>query len=152
MRFAIDSNVLVYAFQRDDMRIAVADAIVRGLDGADVLLPVQVLGEVINVVRRKYPDRLYEAAIAVGTWSVLFPTAQTTVEDVIEALEVAERYRLQYWDSVIITVAARAGAGVLLTEDMQDGATVHGVRLVNPFFAANHALIDALLTPLPGTA
>lgn len=152
MRISIDSNVLVYAFQRGDPRAEIADDLLRRLADADVMLCVQVLGELLKVVRRKYSERLEETAFAVGIWSALYPIEQTTIDDILPALEIAERYRLQYWDSLIIAVAARGGAEVLLTEDMGDGTIVHGVRLLNPFKAENQPVIDALLTLSPGTA
>jgi predicted nucleic acid-binding protein len=37
------------------------------------------------------------------------------------------------------------GVTVLLTEDMQDGRTIEGLRLINPFLAANNAAVEALL-------
>ena len=152
MKVAIDSNVLVYAVQRDDVRAIMADDIIRRFEAADICLSVQAIGELLKVVRRKYPDHLKEAMIAVSIWSALYPIEDTLLEDVTSALELAERHRIQYWDAVILAVSARAGAKALLTEDMQDGATIAGVRLVNPFDPANRELVDALLTPLPGTA
>jgi len=44
----------------------------------------------------------------------------------------------------VCAAAASAGAGVLLTEDMQDGRVLNGLRLVNPFNPTNVALMDAL--------
>jgi predicted nucleic acid-binding protein len=61
------------------------------------------------------------------------------------ALALAEG--LQLWDALICTVSARQGAALLLTEDMQDGRTYAGVRLVNPFAGANVAFIDLQLPP-----
>jgi hypothetical protein len=37
--------------------------------------------------------------------------------------------------------------GHLLTEDLQDGFELAGVRFVNPFKAANDRLIDEILPP-----
>ena len=41
--------------------------------------------------------------------------------------------RLSYWDSLIVETALSAGADVLFTEDLQDGQTIDGLRVVNPF-------------------
>jgi len=53
--------------------------------------------------------------------------------------------RTQLWDCVVCVASAQAGAKVLLTEDMQDGRTLAGLRLMNPFAAANDDAIEALL-------
>jgi predicted nucleic acid-binding protein len=70
----------------------------------------------------------------------------------IEALDLADRKMLQYFDALIITVAARAGATMLLSEDMQDGLEVDGLLVVNPFVAGNDGVIAGgamrLLKPL----
>ena len=65
--------------------------------------------------------------------------------DFLKGGTISFRYKLSYFDALIIAVAARAGATLLLTEDMQDGLEVGGLRLVNPFMAGNAALIDAAL-------
>jgi predicted nucleic acid-binding protein len=51
---------------------------------------------------------------------------------------------MQFWDCVVCVASAEAGATVLITEDMQDGRTLGGLRLINPFAAANAETIEAL--------
>jgi len=41
----------------------------------------------------------------------------------------------------------RAGVRHLVTEDLQDGFELAGVRFVNPFDTANNRLIDEILPP-----
>jgi predicted nucleic acid-binding protein len=48
---------------------------------------------------------------------------------------VRDRYRLSWYDSLIVAVAATAGCRKLLTEDLRDGSTLAGVRIENPFRA-----------------
>jgi predicted nucleic acid-binding protein len=43
--------------------------------------------------------------------------------------------------------AQRAGVRCLLTEDLQDGFILQGVKFVNPFKRANDLLIDEVLPP-----
>jgi hypothetical protein len=52
---------------------------------------------------------------------------------------------LAFWDAMLWAAAQRAGVRHLLTEDLQDGFELAGVRFVNPFDAANNRLIDEIL-------
>ena len=149
MSFTIDSNILVYGQQPHSDRYAVARTIVDAMPGSDVILTVQALGEFLKVVRLKVPGALSLAVDEVRLWSLLFPCVHTEPADLLTAAELAERHKLQFWDSLILTVAAGAGATTLLSEDMQDGAVYNGVRVVDPFNLTNRTILDTLLTPAP---
>ena len=41
--------------------------------------------------------------------------------------------KLSYWNALIVETALDAGAGVLLTEDLQHGQTFDRLRITNPF-------------------
>jgi predicted nucleic acid-binding protein len=47
--------------------------------------------------------------------------------------ELQDRYRLAYWDSLIVAAAKVASCGYLLTEDFEAGQNLDGVEVVNPF-------------------
>ena len=151
MRFAFDSNVLVYAVDTaTPVKHQVARRIVESAYAADAILVTQTLGEFLGVFTRKYPRQLPEAQLAAELWIELFPLADSTGEYVIAASRYALQHQLQYWDSLISIVASSAGANYLMSEDMQDGLTIDGLTVINPFNPANAALIDALLTPMEG--
>ena len=63
------------------------------------------------------------------------------------AADLATDHRLGVWDAVIPSAAAVAGCRLLLSEDLQDGFTWHGVTVTNPFAASRHPLLEALLAP-----
>jgi predicted nucleic acid-binding protein len=44
-----------------------------------------------------------------------------------------DRYRLSFWDALIVAAAKTAFCGFLLTEDLQEGQKLDGVEVVNPF-------------------
>jgi len=48
-------------------------------------------------------------------------------------IESAERYKISYWDGAIIAAAETLRAGILYTEDLNDGQLYGSVRVVNPF-------------------
>jgi len=39
------------------------------------------------------------------------------------------------------------GLSFLMTEDLQDGRSLHGLTIVNPFQPVNDALVDHILPP-----
>jgi predicted nucleic acid-binding protein len=51
------------------------------------------------------------------------------------AVELAQQAMLSFWDALVLVAAARSGAEVLYTEDLNDGQKILGVRITNPFAA-----------------
>ena len=50
-----------------------------------------------------------------------------------EAIALQRRLRLSFYDSLIVAAALEAGCKRLLTDDMQDGQRIEGLRIENPF-------------------
>ena len=146
MRFTLDSNILVYSLDRQAAakREIAQHILARAID-LDTILAVQAIGEFLNAVRRRNSGEFDMATDQAALWPTIFPTFQTTAAQLIGAASVALRYRLQFWDSVVLEVARTNGATMMLTEDMQDGATIGGVELLNPFAAANREKLDFVL-------
>ena len=151
MRFAIDTNILVYAFIRDDgdKHHLAADLLIRA-SLTDAILPAQVLGEFMAVIRRKFSHYAGEAAEQIGRWAATFAIVDTTDAEVIEGARFALHHKLQVWDAIIWRAASSAGASYLLSEDMHDGLTLDGLTVIDPFKPANAALIATLLAPMEG--
>lgn len=147
MRFAIDSNVLVYAFIRDDLRKhEIASEIMVRAMLLDAVLAAQTVAEFLNVVRRKHAQLFSEACAQARRWHTTFDVLDTSSEHVLNGAEFAARHRLQLWDSIIWHVARSAHAVLFLTEDLQDHLAVDGMRVLNPFEPANEAELKALLS------
>jgi predicted nucleic acid-binding protein len=49
------------------------------------------------------------------------------------AVDLTERYRLSFYDGVIVAAAVLAKCDILLSEDMQDGRQIEGLVVRNPF-------------------
>lgn len=52
------------------------------------------------------------------------------------ARDIEQRYRLGWWDSMVVGAAQMQDCALLLTEDLQDGAVLGGVRVRSPFTLA----------------
>jgi predicted nucleic acid-binding protein len=140
---ALDTNILVYADSPDDLhgRSGRALEIIVQVSKVQNCLPLQVLVEFLNVSRRKKMLVMPAAIERTACYAEVFQTQTTLTEDVEQAGHLSQQFNLHYFDALIIAVAARAGATMLLSEDMQDGLDVGGLKVVNPFAAANDALL-----------
>jgi predicted nucleic acid-binding protein len=50
-----------------------------------------------------------------------------------EAVDCSILNRLSFWDALIVVAAEKAGCAEVWTEDMNEGQTIRGVKLHNPF-------------------
>ena len=55
------------------------------------------------------------------------------VADILGAIDIHRLYGFSFWDSLILCCAKQSGCRILLSEDMQHGQVIEGVRIVNPF-------------------
>jgi predicted nucleic acid-binding protein len=145
MRLALDTNILVYAEGLNDAtRRAQARELLSKLVRADVVLPVQVAGELFRVLVRKARRTPADARLAVEGWQSLFGSEHTTVSAFASAMALSSGHGMHIWDTTIIAVAAEAGCHLLLSEDLGEGFTWRGVTVANPFAAKPHPLLREL--------
>ena len=147
-RVALDSNILIYAELEPESAKGkrAAELILRA--ARDGVIPVQVLGEYLRFVQRRAPPSFEEAIRQASLYQAAFLTPPTTDAVMKKACEMARSHRLQLWGCVVTVAALDAGAKVLLTEDMQDGRSLGGLRLLNPFAPVNDEAIEAVLGDL----
>lgn len=145
MTVCFDSNVLIEAFGDDPALIEIARPIINTLASRSAKLPEQVLREFLAVAHRKRFMPVPAAREAVSTLSRRFDVVVSEVGDLIQASELAERHKLQFYDALLCCTTRRAGCSFLLSRDMQDGSLVGTVRIVDPFSPANTELVADLL-------
>ncbi|MGD9538740.1 MAG: PIN domain-containing protein [Alphaproteobacteria bacterium] len=152
MRVALDTNVLAYAEGvNGPERRSAALELVRRLPQEATVIPVQVLGELFNVLVRKAGRPRGEARNALLSWRDAFPVVETSPEIMLMAVDLATDHRFGIWDAVVLSAASQAGCRLLLSEDLQEGFTWGGVTVAEPFAPAprQHALLKTLLGDEP---
>lgn len=129
MKQFIDTNILVYA-QLDDPRSPRARAVLA--DGG--VVSVQVLNEFVSVLRRKLGRDWADVREAVAdVLAALGAPAPVTLETHLRALDIAADHGLSFYDALILAAAGQAGCDTLVSEDLQNGGRIAGVRIFNPF-------------------
>jgi predicted nucleic acid-binding protein len=150
VRIACDTNVLAYAEGiNGPERRDVAMNIIRRLPQSSTVIPVQVLGELFNVLVRKGGKSRRDARDALLSWRDSFAVVETSPDILLAAADLASDHQLGIWDAVIISAASQAGCRLLLSEDLQEGFTWAGVTVVNPFSWPLHPLLTAIMAQDP---
>jgi predicted nucleic acid-binding protein len=134
MRVFFDTNVLLYAddldagAKRDRGRELLRDALSSGRG----VLSTQVLQEFFVIATGKLG---IDAAVARRKVELLatMDLVRVDLAMILAAIDLTRLHALSFWDALILRAAATAGCGVLLTEDLQHGQVIGGVRVENPF-------------------
>ncbi len=127
----LDTNVLLYLLSDDAAKAGRAEHLLR--EGG--VISVQVLNEFVAVARRKTRLTMAQIRDALGIIRGFCVVRPLDIETHERALMICERFGLSVYDSLIVAAAQLADCRLLLTEDMQDGQTIDGVTIANPFRA-----------------
>ena len=132
----VDTNILIYAHnldaglkqQKAAQRLSILWQTKLGR------LSTQILQEFFVTITSKIPKPLPRAAAreiirSYAQWveSLISPST------ILRATEIADSSILSFWDSMVIAAAEQDGAEEVLSEDLNHGQMIAGVRVVNPF-------------------
>jgi predicted nucleic acid-binding protein len=134
-KYFVDTNILMYAHDtaagaKHQRAKALVEDLWRERSG---VVSTQVLQELCVNLRRKAanPIALKTAREIIAdylAWDVVTNTGQS----VLEALDLEERYRISFWDALVVQAAEASGAAILYSEDLSDGQSYGAIRVVNP--------------------
>jgi predicted nucleic acid-binding protein len=133
-RSFLDSNVLLYSDDRFDTRknrLAV-DLLVDLRTRQEGVLSTQVLQEYfVNAVKKLKLDVVLarRRVELFGKFEVVVPNTAM----ILSAIDLQRLNNISFRDAMIVQAASASGCEVLLSEDMQHGLAIAGLRVVNPF-------------------
>jgi predicted nucleic acid-binding protein len=136
MRVFFDTNILVYLFDADnaDKKNLARATFEAAAATGQLVLSTQVLQEFYVAVTKKLAVPLdAETAEAVVRNLSVLPLIGIDAEKILGAIGRSRRMQFSFWDALIIETALAAGAARLLTEDLQHGQVIDGLRVENPF-------------------
>ena len=130
----LDTNVLIYSVDKDspDKRDDALTLLKQIGHSGSTVLSTQVLQEFYSAATGKLHIPSEDARMLLVKFTV-FEVVQVTTERILRAVDISAFHHLSFWDSLIISTAEVARCETLLTEDMNDGQIIEGVRIVNPF-------------------
>ena len=137
----IDTNVFLYSLSDLPEEKAKAERARTLLLNENWGWSVQVAGEFYTIAtsaKRQFQLPHSLAKEYVKAW-LNFPTVALNSSTVLNAIQLADRFQISYWDAAIIAAARELACKTVYSEDLSHGQDYDGVVVVNPF-AASHQL------------
>lgn len=134
----LDTNILVYLFDKSEKekQTKVKKLVANHLPHTRMFGSIQVINEFINVTGKKItapisPGQQKEIIEFINDIFIITPLVLNTT---LSALEISQKYKLSFGDSLIISSALVNKCSILYSEDMQNGFSIFNkIRIVNPF-------------------
>ena len=132
----LDTNIIVYAHDRSsgDKHAVAREIMERLWESRKGVISVQVLQEFFVCVTQKIAKPLVIKNARtileyLSNWDVVVNDKYITSK----AIDLQEKYRFSFWDSLVIQAAIQGQARILLSEDLPDGQAVKDLKILNPF-------------------
>jgi predicted nucleic acid-binding protein len=135
-RAFVDTNVLTYLFDASEptKRARAERLLIEETAVSELVISTQVLQELyVSLTRGKDPIASPAVAQQAVEAAAHYTVIQVDVGLVQAGVRLCQSARLSFWDALIVSAASAAGCSRLLTEDLNDGQTIEGVRIENPF-------------------
>jgi len=136
-RFFLDTNVFVYSFDAGSPKKAAQSArlIKSAIETRGGIVSYQVVQEFFNVALRRFAKPMSSADAEQYLSTTFRPLLSVHSSPALygEALRIGARFRLAWYDSLIVASAIEGQCDVLYSEDFQDGQQFGTVVISNPF-------------------
>ena len=136
---AVDTNVLVYAFDLDEpVKRRAALGFMESLPVEETVLLWQVALEFSSVITRSgtRERKVADRRAAIESLCQRFPLVMPGPDVLASAWNLREKHQLSWWDAALIAACLDAGVSRLYSEDLQSKPVIEGVAIVNPFLSA----------------
>ena len=136
-RFFLDTNIFVYSFDRGSPAKAkralslIKDAVTSGRG----IVSYQVVQEFLSVALKRFEKPLTTSEAEQYLATVFRPLLSVYASQslFLEALRLSGRYRLSWYDSLIVAAAVEGQCATLYSEDLQHGQRMGRIEIQNPF-------------------
>ena len=129
----IDTNIILYSYSQTEIEKAtIANRLI--FEDQNCVISSQVINETINILYKKYKLQSEQIEDVILELDNSFKICSFSIKTQVKALRIKEKYKYQYYDSLIIATAIESGCSVLYSEDMQHNQNIENkLLIVNPF-------------------
>ena len=137
----IDTNILIYFYSKTEPEKR--NIIKKILENKNLVISTQVLNEFTNVLLRKFSVTQKEIKVLLeelDKWCLIQIVDLNTIR---LGLDISEKFKYSYFDSLIISSAIESNTNVLYSEDMHHGHLINNkLSILNPFKEDFHEVLE----------
>jgi predicted nucleic acid-binding protein len=133
----IDTNILVYTVDKfDKNKQKIARKIVREAIFNDAaVISTQILQEFYTVCTNKLHMKPLKVKGYVHNYIENIEVVQNGSAIIERGIDISIMSQISFWDALLIAASESANCTGLITEDLNDGQIINGVKIKNPFNA-----------------
>ena len=134
-KFFIDTNIVVYAFSLELEKKVIAKQLIKDAHKKDGCLSFQVIQEFLNTSTKKFKIPLKKEDTQRYLHEILFPICEIFPSEKLynNSLNIHEKFKFSFYDSLIIAAALQANCKILYSEDLQHNQKIYDLIIKNPF-------------------
>ena len=130
----VDTNILIYSYSEDEVEKQIVASKVLEDYSETIIISNQVINELVNVLFKKFKLSSNDIENTILELDTFIQIVDFNITTQIKAVRIKEKYKLQYYDALIIATALENGCTILISEDMQHHQVIDNVlTIVNPF-------------------
>ena len=131
VKATIDSNILIYAFGKQDNS---KNKIAREIISECNIISLQAINETVFVLKRKFNFSVKDLQEIIQFFKEKYTIKNTDIQTLETAMAVVDKYQYSFWDSMMLASALENGCSVIYSEDMQHDQTIERkLKIINPF-------------------
>ena len=135
----LDTNIIIYCYSNSEIE---KQNICRRLfeNHNELNISKQVVNEITNILFKKFKLTSFDIKNTIQQVSNIVFTCDFNFDTQIKAIELKDKYNLQYYDALIIATALENHCNIIFSEDMQHNQVIENkLIIINPFIKENNA-------------
>lgn len=130
----LDTNFLVYLqnHREPQKQAHCRTQLAAWSSRAGVVISTQVMQEFFVVMTKKMEADPVQVKNVIQLFRQ-FEVVLIDMDTITHAIDLSVVNQLSFWDALVISAALKAHCSAVLTEDLNNGQIISGVRIINPF-------------------
>ncbi|MFW5990363.1 MAG: PIN domain-containing protein [Campylobacterales bacterium] len=124
-----DTNILIYLFDKSEKKKDIAKKVLNNIP----IISVQICNELSNILLKKFMFDEKDVKLIINRIVESSSFYQIDQYTVSKALDIREKYKFSYYDSLVIASAINSKSKILYSEDMQHKQNIETLTILNPF-------------------
>ncbi len=129
----LDTNIIIYLYSTDEPSKR-QDCLNLIKEYQEIIINIHVLNEFTNIMLKKFKLKHDDVISAISELVTNFTTVSFDVKTIQSAIQISNKYKFSYFDSLMIASALENKCSLFVSEDLQHNQVVDDfLKIINPF-------------------